>query len=135
VGLNILCDGYTLGINVRHIFGCMYVCIIWGVFYFICKFTRCSHQVHTMFPKFPKTFPIAPHFILCPKVYSWNQYRQSPKEERSHDMYFGTVQSLIFYFILFYCDGPIKDANHKRGKIEPLRMPATNEYESQYIVA
>jgi hypothetical protein len=71
----------------------------------------CFHQV-------PNGFPIC-----------------SSKEERSHDMYFGTAQSLIFYFILFYCDGPIKDAHHKRGKNEPLRMPATNEYESQYIVA
>jgi hypothetical protein len=53
------------------------------------------------------------YLYLYPKFYSCNLFKAAQKRRLGY-MYFGTLQSSI----KFVCDGPIKDAHHKKKEIE-----------------
>jgi hypothetical protein len=63
--------------------------------------------------------PIAPHFISysLPRSSTLVTYRDYEQiNERNHNIsIFGTYPKLDF---ILFCDGPIKDAYHKRKRIE-----------------
>jgi hypothetical protein len=112
-----------------------FMLLLWGGMNFGCshcvliKFSMGSQSVPQHVPNSSSLYPVS--FALSSTLTT--KHRQA---QRRRDPMISTLGlSKARYFILFYWDGPIKDAHHKRGKNEPLRMPATNEDVSQYIVA
>jgi len=59
--------------------------------------------------------------ILCSKFYSLKPIYLAQRRRLQH-IYFGIVQSLN----LFFGDGPIKDAQHKKEKERTLCVSTTN---------